>query len=81
MGAEKLLMTSDAARLLNRSAELVRGYERSGQLRARKTTGGHRLFRECDVRRLAAELEAKRNEAAAIRQKLGIRLDAPPPPR
>lgn len=56
---EPLLMTTDAARLLKRSAEAVRSYERSGKLPATKTANGHRLFRVDDVRRLAAELEGK----------------------
>jgi DNA-binding transcriptional MerR regulator len=56
---ERLLMTTDAARLLNRSAEAVRSYERCGRLRAIKTSNGHRLFREGDVRKLAEELSRK----------------------
>jgi DNA-binding transcriptional MerR regulator len=56
---ETLLMTSDAARLLGRSAESVRVYERSGKLPAIKTTKGRRLFKESDVRDLAAKLAEK----------------------
>lgn len=61
---EKLLMTTDAARILNRSAEAVRSYERSGKLAATKTANGHRLFREADVRKLADELKGKDDPAA-----------------
>jgi len=58
---EQLLMVAAAARILNRSAESVRAYERNGKLPAIKASNGHRLFRESDVRKLAAEL----NERAA----------------
>jgi len=57
--AEKLLMTTDDARLLNRSAEAVRSYERNGKLAATKTANGHRLFREQDIRKFAKELSRK----------------------
>ncbi len=56
----------------------MRHYERTGKLRAMKTANGRRLFREADVQKLAAELEAKRKEVEAIRQKLGIGLAAQP---
>lgn len=57
-----LLQTSEAGRILKRSAEMVRNYERSGKLRAIKIGGGKRLFREEDVRALAATLETGRAE-------------------
>ncbi len=53
---EELLTTSDAARQLNRSADRVRDYEREGKLPAQKTRSGQRLFKPCDVERLAKEL-------------------------
>lgn len=62
MDNDKFLMTTAAARLLNRSAEAVRSYERSGKLPAMKTANGHRLFRESDVLELARKL--KQPEAA-----------------
>lgn len=52
----KLLITSEAARLLNRSTQSVILYEKSGRLRSLKTERGWRLFRESDVRKLAEEL-------------------------
>jgi len=58
-GAMNLLLTSEAARILNRSAEMVRVYEKSGKLPAVKIGGGRRLFKERDVRRLADELARK----------------------
>ena len=54
-----LLTTGDAARVLNRSVDRVRDYEREGKLRvAFKTRSGQRLFNASDVERLAQELEA-----------------------
>ena len=43
------LNTSDAARLVNKSAETIRSWERAGRLPARRTSAGHRLFRRADV--------------------------------
>ncbi len=51
---EKLLTSGEAARLLGLSAESVRAYERQGKLTARKTERGLRLFKESDIRDLAA---------------------------
>lgn len=56
---DTLLMTTDAARMLKRSAEAVRSYERSGKLPATKTANGRRLFKEADVLALAKKLNAK----------------------
>lgn len=53
---EQYLMVTDAARLLKRSSEMVRQYEKVGRLPAIKTANGHRLFRRSDVLKLAAEL-------------------------
>jgi len=53
---EKFLLVSEAARILNRSAESVREYERSGKLPAHRSPSGVRLFRESDVQRLAKQL-------------------------
>jgi hypothetical protein len=43
---------------------IVRYYESTGRLPARRTTTGVRLFREPDVRRLAEELGYARRPAA-----------------
>lgn len=56
---EELLTTSDAARILNRSVDRVRDYERDGTLPAQKTRSGQRLFKSVDVERLAEELNRK----------------------
>ncbi len=52
----EFLTTSDAARLLNRSVDRVRDYERAGKLPAQKTRSGQRLFKADDVEKLAREL-------------------------
>lgn len=53
---EELLTTSDAARVLNRSVDRVRDYEREGKLPAQRTRSGQRLFKASDVDRLAKQL-------------------------
>ena len=57
---ESLLTVNDVAKMLNRSGESVRGYERQGKLPAIKTLRGLRLFKEKDVREFAGKLCAKR---------------------
>ena len=52
----QFLTTSEAAKVLDRSADTVRLYERSGKLPAMKTRRGFRLFVSSDVERLAKEL-------------------------
>ncbi len=53
---QELLTTADAARMLNRSVDRVRDYEREGKLPAQKTRSGQRLFKIDDVERLANQL-------------------------
>jgi excisionase family DNA binding protein len=53
---DQFLTTSDAARLLHRSVDRVRGYEREGKLPAQRTRSGQRLFKASDVDRLAKQL-------------------------
>jgi len=50
---DQLLTTSDVARLLNVSSDLVRHLERSGKLAAAKTWTGQRILRFEDVERCA----------------------------
>lgn len=52
------LLTAAAAKVLQVSSEMVRVLERSGRLKALKTSTGTRLFRREDVVRLAQEREA-----------------------
>lgn len=54
-----ILTTAAAAKLLGRSPEAVRWYERTGKLPALRTTTGQRLFDERDVVRLREELAAR----------------------
>lgn len=51
--AEQLLSTSDAARLLNISPDMVRYLERHGKLPALYLRSGQRVFRLDDVEKLA----------------------------
>jgi len=60
----EFLMTSDAARILGKSAESVRYYERTGKLAAMKTANGRRLFKEKDVRAFAEQLSRKASAEA-----------------
>jgi excisionase family DNA binding protein len=53
---DQLLTTSDAAKVLNRSVDRVRDYEREGKLPAQRTRSGQRLFKASDVDRLAKQL-------------------------
>ncbi len=56
MSELSLLTTGEAARLLGKSAELVRYYERIGRLPAIRTQRGQRLFRKEAVDALALTL-------------------------
>lgn len=60
----QLLTVLDAAKLLDRSAESVRAYEKAGKLRAVRTKSGVRLFRTDDV----LEFKAKFQENKAVRR-------------
>lgn len=51
---DEFLMVTDVARILNRSAESVRNYARSGKLPAIRTANGHRLFKRQDVLKFAS---------------------------
>jgi excisionase family DNA binding protein len=53
---QELLSVTDAARILDRSSDAVRLYERSGRLPAMRTVGGIRLFRREDVEALRRAL-------------------------
>jgi excisionase family DNA binding protein len=69
-----LLTIGEAARRLNLAVDTVRRLEQEGVLKATRTRGGHRRFRE-DV----IEAFARRNRPAARRAKR-IRRSAPRPP-
>jgi MerR HTH family regulatory protein len=57
---DDFMLTSDAARALERSPDRVRQYERAGRLPAVRTAGCVRMFRRRDVERLARELRQAR---------------------
>jgi len=61
----KLMMVTDAARVLGKSSESVRNYERTGKLAAIKTLNGRRLFREEDVQNFARKLAGKKQKTPA----------------
>ena len=63
--AMNFLTTSEAARLLDRSADSVRSYERRGLLRAIKTSRGLRLFELVDI--LAFKTDGENKQANANR--------------
>ena len=50
-----LLLTGEAARVLDVSADTIRLWERTGRLPAVKTARGVRLFDRRDIERLARE--------------------------
>ena len=53
--AEDLILSGDAARILDVAVETVRVYERQGLLAARRTARGIRLFSRREVERVARE--------------------------
>ena len=69
------LLTSQVARLLDRSAETVRLMERQGRLPAIKTEKGVRLFALADVEAVAEQLA---REGEARRAMRSSRDKAPP---
>ena len=61
---DDLMTTGEAARLLRLSPDMVRWLEREGRLPAQRTTNGVRLFRRCEVERLATERARSRGNKA-----------------
>lgn len=57
---DDLLLTSDAARQLEISGQMVIRLESTGKLAAIRTTNGTRLFRRSDVEKLKEERDQKR---------------------
>jgi excisionase family DNA binding protein len=54
------VQTTEAARILDVSAETVRWLERTGRLRALRTRNGVRIFDRLDLERIAKERAAAR---------------------
>jgi excisionase family DNA binding protein len=61
MAIDDLMTSGEAARLLGRSPDAVRLYERSHRLPAFRTAGGLRLFRRADVERFKRQLRRPRS--------------------
>jgi hypothetical protein len=55
-GTEKWLMPAEAAALFPASTRALRKWAKAGLLHANRTPGGHRRYREAEVRALVAEL-------------------------
>ena len=55
---DRLLLPGEVATRFRVSARSLRRWNSLGLLAAKKTPGGHRRYRESDVRLLLAELEA-----------------------
>jgi excisionase family DNA binding protein len=53
---DKILFVTQAARILGCSVDSVRRYAEAGKLAFTRSDGGTRIFRESDVRALAAEM-------------------------
>ena len=61
---EKLITTSEAAKVLDLSADSVRKFEREGILSAIKVGKGQRLFAKSEVEKLHAQREKSDSERA-----------------
>jgi DNA-binding transcriptional MerR regulator len=59
-------MVGDVARMLNRSVQSIRIYEKRGYLRSLRTLSGVRIFRAEDIRKFA---ETSRTTSAAKKAK------------
>lgn len=55
-GPGKWLMPAEAAALFPASTRALRKWAKAGLLHANRTPGGHRRYREAEVRALVAEL-------------------------
>lgn len=59
---DRLLTCADVAKLLGVVPDTVRDLERRGRLKATRTAGGIRLFREADVRQFVQTREEARSK-------------------
>ena len=62
---QEFLITSEAAKILERTPAMVRYLERTGKLKAHKTPSGVRIFEREEVERLAAERVARNKQREA----------------
>lgn len=61
--AEEFLMVHDVAKLVDRTGQTVRDWEREGKLPAIRTPSGVRLFKASDVNAFAATLGERKRQA------------------
>ena len=54
----EFVLTAEASRILHKSSETVRAWERRGILKAIKTSRGVRLFRRDEIERVAREQQS-----------------------
>lgn len=55
---EKLLTAGEASKLLNIHRETLRRYQEKGYIKAIKTSGGHRRYKESEILAFKETLEA-----------------------
>ena len=60
MASDQLLLTRDAARILDITPHGVRAMTQRGVLQCERTPSGDRIFRRGDVEKLARERQAQR---------------------
>jgi excisionase family DNA binding protein len=61
-----VVLTAEAARVLDVVPATVRWLEKTGRLKAERTSGGTRLFRRADVLALARERKERRSTPSAV---------------
>jgi predicted site-specific integrase-resolvase len=59
MKQSEYLSVTGAARILNKSENTIRLWERQGKIAALKTETGKRIFRRIEIERIAGELAQK----------------------
>ncbi len=64
---DEMLMTADAARVLDVTPAMIRLLERQGKLKAVRTMSGVRLFPRAEVMRVRAERDARAHAAGERR--------------
>jgi putative resolvase len=58
---EKLLTSHQVAKLLNVWPETLRRWEKEGKLKALRTPGGHRRYKESQIKKLLGENQGTNN--------------------
>src|SRR3989442_5786386 len=76
---DKLLSVGQVAKRLRVSVDVVRSLDDRGELKARRTPGGHRRYLPADVDRVIARLRAGRSRADTRPSRSPTPRRAPPP--